>query len=252
MTKARFLFALPSLGLALGTAVPAKAANLSHGLTINGGVTLVSDYRFRGISQTDRGFAVQGTLTLSHSWGFYATVWGSSIDDYVAAGSDEEIDLIGGWHHSWHGTTLDLGVLYYHYPGSGALIHGYDSDFAEPYLSVAHSFGPVTAKATASYAPRQAALSVGNGKEDNLYLAGDLSAAIPHTALTLSGHLGHSFGPSYLTIGNSYTDWNFGASYAVGPLTLGVQYVDTDGRFITPSGRNASGTGVVGSIGVSF
>ena len=43
-----------------------------------------------------------------------------------------------------------------------------------------------------------------------------------------------------------------GLTYTRGPLTLGVQYVDTDGTFITPSGRNASGSGVVGSIGVAF
>ena len=253
MTKTRFLLSLSAFGLAAGLATPAAAVDLGHGFTVNGGATLVTDYRFRGISQTDRRFAVQGTFTLSHSSGFYATVWGSSIDDYVAAGGDQEIDLIAGWHHTWSGTTLDMGVLYYYYPGSGAIIHGYNSDFAEPYVSVAHAFGPVTAKATANYAPRQSALSVGNGKEDNLYLAGDLSATIPHTALTLSGHLGHSFGPSYLTIGDGYTDWNVGASYAVGPLTFGVQYVDTDATFRTPvTGRNASGGGVVGSVGVSF
>jgi len=252
MTKTGFLLSLSLAGLSAGLAAPAAAADLGHGFTIAGGATLVSDYRFRGISQTDRRFAIQGTFTISHSSGFYATMWSSSIDDYVADGGDAEVDLIAGWHHTWHGTTLDMGVLYYYYPGSGQIIHGYNSDFAEPYVSVTHAFGPVTAKATANYAPRQAALSVGNGKEDNLYLAGDLSAAIPHSSLTLTGHLGHSFGPSYLTIGNGYTDWNFGASYAVGPLTLGIQYVDTDGRFITPSGRNASGAGVVGSVGVAF
>jgi uncharacterized protein (TIGR02001 family) len=252
MTKTGFLLSLSFAGLAAGLAAPAAAADLGHGFTIAGGATLVSDYRFRGISQTDRRFAIQGTFTISHSSGFYATVWSSSIDDYVADGGDAEVDLIGGWHHTWHGTTLDMGVLYYYYPGSGQIIHGYDSDFVEPYVSVAHAFGPVTAKATANYAPRQSALSVGNGREDNLYLAGDLSAAIPHSSLSLTGHLGHSFGPSYLTIGDGYTDWNLGASYAVGPLTLGIQYVDTDGRFITPSGRNASGAGVVGSVGVAF
>ena len=202
MTRTKLLVSLSLLGLAAGMAAPAAAADVGHGFTITGGATLVSDYRFRGISQTDRRFAVQGTFTLSHSSGFYATIWGSSIDDYVAAGGDAEVDLIAGWHRTWHGTTLDMGVLYYYYPGSGAVIHSYDSDFVEPYVSVAHAFGPVTAKATANYAPSQAALSVGHGKENNLYLAGDLSAAIPHSALTLSGHFGHSFGPSYLTIGD--------------------------------------------------
>ena len=252
MTRTRLLLSLSLLGLAAGTAAPAAATDLGNGFSINGGATLVSDYRFRGISQTDRRFAVQGTFTLSHSSGFYGTVWGSSIDNYVAAESDQEIDLIAGWKHTWNGTTVDLGVLYYYYPGAEALVAGYDSDFVEPYVSVAHAFGPVTAKVTANYAPSQSALSVGNGNEDNLYLAGDLSATIPTTALTLSAHVGHSFGPSYLTIGNGYTDWNVGAAYAVGPLTLGVQYVDTDGTFITPTGRNASGAGIVGSVGVAF
>ena len=189
MTKTGFLLSLSLSGFAAGMAAPAAAADLGHGFTIAGGATLVSDYRFRGISQTDRRFAIQGTFTLSHSSGFYATVWGSSIDDYVADGGDAEVDLIAGWHHTWHGTTLDMGVLYYYYPGSGQIIHGYNSDFAEPYVSVAHAFGPVTAKATANYAPRQSALSVGNGNEDNLYLAGDLSAAIPHSPA-------HPFRPS--------------------------------------------------------
>ena len=231
---------------------PAQAADIGSGFSVNGGATVVSDYRFRGISQTDKRFAVQGTFTISHSSGFYATVWGSSIDDYVADGGDQEIDLIGGYKHTFSGTTLDVGVLYYYYPGSAQITPGWNSDFFEPYVSVAHTFGPLTAKVTANYAPKQAALSIGSGKEDNLYLAGDLSAGIPNTPISVSGHIGHSWGPSYLTIGKEYTDWNVGVSYTTGPLTLGVQYVDTDGDFFTPSGRNASKAGVVGSIGVSF
>jgi len=240
--------ALAALGLA---ATPAAAHDLGGGFTINGGATVVSDYRFRGISQSDRRFAVQGTLSLGHSSGFYATVWGSSIDDYVAAGSDQEIDLVAGWKRTWGNTTVDVGVLYYYYPNSAQFIPGYNSDFVEPYASVAHVVGPVTLKATAAYAPSQSALSIGAGDEDNLYLAGDASASLGH-GFSISGHVGHSFGPSYLTIGNGYTDWNVGLSYTTGPLTVGVQYVDTDGTFTTLTGRNASGAGVVGSVGVAF
>jgi uncharacterized protein (TIGR02001 family) len=230
------------------SAAPAAAADLGAGFTVNGGATLVSDYRFRGISQTDKRFALQGTISVSHESGFYATVWGSSIDDYVANGSDQELDLVAGYKKSFGATTVDVGVLYYYYPGSG----GINSDFFEPYVSVSQAIGPVTAKATANYAPKQAALSIGAGKEDNLYLAGDVSATIPDTALTLNAHVGHSFGPSYLTIGDEYTDWSVGASYAVGPLTVGLAYVDTDESAFSPSGRNISKAGVVGSVGVSF
>jgi uncharacterized protein (TIGR02001 family) len=233
-------------------ATPAAAHDLGGGFTINGGATVVSDYRFRGISQTDRRFAVQGTFTVSHSSGFYATVWGSSIDNYVAGESDQEIDIVGGWKHTYGNTTVDVGVLYYYYPNSSAIFTGYNSDFFEPYVSVSQAIGPVTVKATANYAPSQSALSIGNGNEDNLYLAADASATLGH-GFAVSGHLGHSFGPSYLTIGDGYTDWNVGVSYTTGPLTVGVQYVDTDDTFITPiTGRNASGSGVVGSVGVAF
>lgn len=226
----------------------AAGPEATSSVTVSGGATVVSDYRFRGISQSDKRFGVQGTFTVAHDSGLYATVWGSSIDDYVAAGSDQEIDLILGWKKDFDGTTLDLGVLYYYYPGSG----GANTDFVEPYVAVAHSFGPVTGKLTANYAPKQKALTVGAGKEDNFYLAGDLSAGIPGTPLTASAHLGRSFGPSYLTIGDEYTDWNVGLAYSWKNLTLGVQYVDTDGSFITPSGRNASKAGVVASLGVAF
>ncbi len=250
--RTKSLVRLALLALPIVPPSAALGAELAGGLSINGGATLVSDYRFRGISQTDRRVALQGTLSLAHSSGLYATVWGSTIDDYVAAGSDQEIDLILGWRRTFGGTTVDVGLLYYYYPGSANLVPGYSSDFIEPYASVSHTFGPATAKLTANYAPSQSALSAGAGDEDNLYVAGDLSVAIPETGLTLSGHLGHSFGPSFLTIGDGYTDWNLGISYTRGPVTLSVQYVDTDGAFPTPSGRNASGSGIVASLGASF
>ncbi|RJF85669.1 TorF family putative porin [Sphingomonas cavernae] len=231
----------------------AAAPEAESSITVSGGATLVTDYRFRGISQTDKNFALQGTISVSHESGFYATVWGSTIDDYVAAGGDQELDLILGWKKDFSGTTLDVGVLYYYYPGAEEIVPGYDSDFFEPYVAVSHTFGPVTGKLTAAYAPKASALSVGNGKEDNFYLAGDLSAGIPGTPLSVSAHLGHSFGPSYLTIGDEYTDWSLGATYTWKNLSFGVSYVDTDKSLINPlSGKNVSKAGVVGSIGVAF
>jgi uncharacterized protein (TIGR02001 family) len=229
-------------------ASPAVAQESESAFTVSGGATLVSDYRFRGISQSDKRIAIQGSFTVAHASGLYGTVWGSSIDDYVYNGADAEIDFILGYRRTFGATTFDAGLLYYYYPGSG----GINSDFVEPFVSVAHAIGPVTAKLTANYAPRQAALSIGGGDEDNLYLAGDLSAAIPQPPVTLTAHLGHSFGPSYLTIGDEYTDWGLGASVAVKNLTFGISYVDSDGDFITPSGRNASKAGLVGSVGISF
>jgi uncharacterized protein (TIGR02001 family) len=258
------LLGLSALAMTSAFAAPAAAADLGGGFSVSGGATIVSDYRFRGISQSFKNIALQGTISVSHKSGFYATVWGSTIDDYIAAGGDEELDLIAGYKHDFNGTVLDLGVLYYYYPGSGQLTKpfSYNSDFFEPYISVAHTFGPVTAKLTANYAPKQKALSIGAGKEDNLYVAGDLTVAIPKTPVSLTGHLGHTWGPSYLSIGKSYTDWSVGASVTKGPITVAVQYVDTNKDLFTvsnpyafvlsPKVKNISKAGVVGSIGVAF
>jgi len=251
-------FSTLSLGALLlaASATPAFADDAptapAPAFTVSGGATLISDYRFRGISQTDKKVALQGTFTVSHESGLYATVWGSSIDDYVANGSDQEVDLIAGYSKTINGIKLDGGVLYYYYPGGG---HA-NTDFAEPYFDISTQMGPVNGKVTVNYAPKQKALSVGNGAESNVYLAGDLAASIPNTAFGLTAHLGHTFGPSYLSIGNEYTDWGLGASYTWNHLTLGVSYVDTNkNSFITDQHnetRNISKGGVVVSLGAAF
>lgn len=237
-------------------AVPAVAQDTAPPppVTVSGGATLVSDYRFRGISQTNLKPALQGTFTVAHESGFYVSVWGSSIDDYVANGSDQELDLIAGYTRTFaNGLKLDGGLLYYYYPGGGSA----NTDFAEPYLALSHSLGPATAKITANYAWKQRALSLdGVHREDNFYLAGDLSSGIPTTPFSVSAHLGHTFGQSYLSVGNGYTDWNVGASYTWNHLTAGISYVDTDKDvfYVAPghAARNITKAGIVASLGVAF
>ena len=242
--------------------------------TINGSATVVSDYRFRGISQTDKNVAVQGSITVTHESGFYVSVWGSSVDSYVTQSfsAHQEVDIIAGYSKTFNGTKIDGGVLYYVYPKTklAGAADVSSSNFFEPYLAVSHTFGPITAKATVNYAWKQKALGLRQGqplvlddgegavlvfqdkKQDNVYLAGDFSAAIPNTPVSLSAHIGHTWGPSWLSIGKEYTDWSLGATYTYKSLTFGVSYVDTDGDFFTPTGTNASKAGVVGTIGVSF
>jgi uncharacterized protein (TIGR02001 family) len=247
---------------ALVVATPALAdeADAPPAITINGTATVVSDYRFRGVSQTDKNFAVQGSLTVSHQSGFYASVWGSSVEEYVTASAQasQEIDLILGFKKTFGSATVDVGAVYYVYPKTKLAGDISSSNYFEPYLAVSGTAGPVTAKATVNWAPKQKALALDQGatgllpSQDNVYIAGDFSAAVPGTPLGLTAHIGHTFGPSWLAIGNEYTDWGLGATLTYKALTLGVQYVDTDGDFITPSGKNASKGGVVATLGVSF
>jgi uncharacterized protein (TIGR02001 family) len=244
----KYLYAVALASSAFTAPAYAQEEAASDPVTISGGAALVTDYRYRGISQSDKRFALQGNITLKHESGLYGTIWGSSIDDYVANGSDQEIDFVAGYATAFGSTGVDVGVTYYYYPGS----RGANTDFFEPYVALTQSFGPVSGKLLAAYAPKQNALSIGDGREDNLYIAGDLSMGIPGAPVTLTGHVGRSFGPSYLTIGDKYTDWSITASSAWKNLTFGVSYVDTNKNAWSPSGRNISGSGIVGSVGVAF
>jgi uncharacterized protein (TIGR02001 family) len=238
-------------GIAAVPAAAQDAAEETKAITVNGSAAVVSDYRFRGISQTDKNFAVQGSVTATHGSGLYVGVWGSSIDDYVASGGDQEIDLIAGFKKTFGGTTVDVGSTYYYYPGAEQIVPGFDSDFVEFYGSVSQAVGPVTVKVGAMYAPKQSALDFGFGKEDNFYMNASLSGSI--SGVGLNAGVGHSFSKSYLTGGVKYTDWSLGASYTTGPLTFGLSYVDTDANGINPiSGKNIYKGGVVGSLTVAF
>ena len=247
--------ALAQEGSDQGTPVATPPTEEPKGpLTVNGTATLVTDYRFRGLSQTDKDFALQGSITVTHESGIYVSVWGSSIDDYVAAGSDQELDLIAGVKKTFGNVTVDGGVLYYYYPGGEKLIPEAPTDFFEPYVSVSGTVGPVSAKVLAAYAPKQHALSDGLGtgtRDDGLYVSGDLTGSLMGIGIT--GHLGHSFMRNFITGGQRYTDWSVGASYTWNAITFGVAYVDTDAdRINSFTGKNIAKAGIVGSIGVSF
>jgi uncharacterized protein (TIGR02001 family) len=236
------------LGLALlSTTAPAFAQDAAEEpappVTVTGGVTVVSDYRFRGVSFSDEDFAVQPTITLNHESGAYIGVWGSNLDDTPVFG-EVEVDLYAGYTTEVApGTTVDAGVVYYWYPdGTG------NSDYFEPYASIKTTFGPATAKFGVAYAWSQSAL----GNNDNLYLYTDIGVGIPDTPITLVGHLGYSDGA--LAFGGSYWDWAVGADVSFAPLTLGVRYVDTDLDDFTgvPAADTLYDATVLFTLGVSF
>ena len=155
-------------GLLLATtATPAFAQDTEEEtgpITVSGGVSLVSDYRFRGVSLSGEDFAVQPTITVSHESGFYAGVWGSNLDDTPVYG-EVEVDLYAGYNTDiGEGTNLDVGLIYYWYP-DGDNAAG-PSDYFETIVKLAHDIGPVTATGTVGYSWSQASL----GDNDNLYL----------------------------------------------------------------------------------
>ncbi len=241
-----FVFCSPALAQDSGTPAPAPTPHF----TITGGLTLASQYRFRGISLSDEQVALQGTLNVNHSSGFYAGIWGSSLDGFgELGGSNLELDFYAGWRHQVaNGVTVDAGLLYYAYPGSS----GGDFEFFEPYANVSVTHGPATGKVGIAFAPSQDALA----NNSNTYVYADLSLAIPHSPVTLTGHLGNSHGNTPLTPSGDYVDWSLGATATWRNLTLGVAWVDTNlSATEAASGgatRDIIDGAVVATLGASF
>lgn len=111
------------LPVAVATALVAGlGATQAQAIEVSGNVALTSDYRFRGISQTDEDIAVQGGFDVGFEPGFYVGIWGSSVDfgdgDETGDYGTLELDYYAGWAGSIGDTdfTIDVGYLYYDYP----------------------------------------------------------------------------------------------------------------------------------------
>ena len=84
-------------------------------------IALVSDYRFRGVSLTDRQPAVQAGLAYDHSSGLFAGVFASNVD-LDAGGAGLGGQLYGGYVWRWGaGLSSDLGVVRYFFAGSAEI-----------------------------------------------------------------------------------------------------------------------------------
>lgn len=274
-----FLKYMPAAIMAF-LAVPAAAQDEEppKPVTVSGSVGLVSDYRFRGVSQSDEQLAVQGGLTIAHESGVYIGTWGSNLSGWgTFGGANMELDLIAGYKTTFDDVTVDVGATWYMYPG------GFDNtDFIEPYVKVSGTMGPAALTVGAAYAPKQEALgawyfngaSAAEGtyddpgaKGDNLYVWVDGAAGIPNTPVTLKGHVGFSngnagLGPFATSVAptGEYIDWLLGADLVIPgtPLTLGVAYVDTniddtEAAYLQPSfSRGQDGTGSIAGSKVVF
>ncbi|RST31518.1 hypothetical protein HMF7854_12205 [Sphingomonas ginkgonis] len=244
---------------------PAEPPTTSNSpFMISGSAALVSQYRFRGISQSDNKPVVQGSFTLAHRSGFYASVWGSSANanDAVNIGGTE-IDVYGGYSHGLgqSGVTVDAGVYGYLYPGSRRAV-GISENYYELYASLARSLGPVTAKAGVYWAPSQSYFRrFDTATRYNLYEYAELGTALPGIPLLLHAHVGHS-GGGFDYAGHDYVDYTLGASAKWKALTADLSLVGTNlSRHDTSAADLALGTHdfhrsakpvLVGSLTASF
>ncbi len=195
--------------------------------TITGSAAIVSQYRFRGLSQSDNKPAVQMAFTVADKSGFYISTWGSSAsaaNSPIAIGGTE-IDVYGGYTHALgkSGVTFDGGLYGYIYPGAPA------GNYWEIYGSLTKAYGPVSAKVGINYAPSQSVFNFNFSSPThyNMYEYVEFGYTPPKlAALTLHSHVGYTGGG--FDYGKAYLDFTAGASYKWKSLTFDVSAVGTN------------------------
>jgi uncharacterized protein (TIGR02001 family) len=216
---------VPGVGLA---ADPPAAPASPHTFTSN--VGFVSDYSFRGLSQTMGEPAVQGGFDYSHTpTGLYLGIWGSNVSGTQFIDGNLESDWYGGWAKTWGDWGVNIGGLYYYYPGA-KLPNGDKYDTFEGYGSVSWKW--ISAKISYAFTDffgcngSSCAPAFDDKSKGSTYI--ELNATYPvNEAFSIVGHVGHQQIEG-TTVDLDYTDYKLGVNYLYNGFNFGLAYKDTD------------------------
>ena len=173
-------------------------------------VTAVSDYDFRGQTQTAGDPALQGSIDYAHGSGWYIGAWASNIDFGNCCGENMELDLYTGFAGAAeNGIGWDVGLIDYTYPGTDV-----DVDFFEVYASISYKMF----KGKFWYAD-----DFFNSGESAYYIEGNATVPLPND-FSLLIHAGYSDGDFWSS--DSYFDYAVGASRPFGHFNLALKWID--------------------------
>lgn len=129
---------LLKLSLAAALAVTLAHAEESSDLEVSANVAAVSNYVWRGMTQTNDSPAIQGGFDLGYK-GFYAGVWGSNVDFGATSTTSLEADVYVGYSAEMGAFSYDIGAIEYMYPNQADGLN-----FGEAYLGLGYDFGVVS------------------------------------------------------------------------------------------------------------
>ena len=216
---------------------------------VSGNVALTSDYRFRGISQSDNAPSIQGGFDVAFDSGVYIGTWGAAVDFDCSVDPDSCGGLNGGIELDYYAgyatdlsdsVSIDVGYIFYDYPQDEGLL----GDYAEVYGSL--SFGDFgvginysddywgeTGKFTYTYATYSVGLS------DSL-------------ALDLLVGSGDYDEPGYLDGATSHMNWSVSLSTSAAGLDFALTYEDTDLSKAEAYGYDWAEPAIILSVGKSL
>jgi len=201
---------------------------------VTGNLGLTSDYRFRGVSQSQNAPAVQGGIDYAHSSGFYVGNWNSSVSSSVYTnGAGIESDLYAGWKKDiYKGLTLDVGSYNYLYPRATTTANtGSNFDTYEGFVGL--GYGPVSAKYSRTLGNGYFGTANARGTE---YYEANVAYPIAGSKISLLAHAGHT------NVANSssldYSDYNFGVGYDLQGWAIAAKYYTNGDKTSTFNSAN--------------
>jgi uncharacterized protein (TIGR02001 family) len=200
----------------IGLLVTAAAANAE----VSGTAAIVSDYDYRGFTQTNNDATVQLSIDYAHESGWYVGAWGSGVD-FGDPKPSTEVDVYTGYSGSMGDLGYDVGVTYYAYPGAS------DLNFGELYGKVSYSIVSGGVYFSNDF---------GGSDDSGIYVYGDVEIPAGPLAVTLHAGMsdGDGIGATYFTdddgfvVEDSYTDYAIGLSYSASNFTIGMKWVALD------------------------
>ena len=248
------LLSMPALAADLGAKkVIVKAPPPPNPWDIAWGGAVMTDYNFRGISQSDRGPSATAYFEPRYNYSkdlqFYVGVAGSAVK--LPTDPSAEIDFYGGVRPTFGPLALDFGFIYYYYPrerqvdGINVLPPPVNAqattlantDFWEVYAKGTYTFNEqFSMGGNVYYSPSW--LNTGaKGTYASVTAKYNLPALSNGVGWFVSGELGHywigtmDFDPIAYAIPfdfPDYTTWNAGVAFTWKVFTLDLRYYDTD------------------------
>jgi uncharacterized protein (TIGR02001 family) len=253
------LAALAAPGVAMAADAPAAPAVVAN-------VGFVSNYVFRGITQTIGKPAIQGGYDYAHASGFYAGVWGSNVSWITGSGANGDASLEGDTYLGFRNSfatdfSYDVGLIRYNYFGTYTPPAGYvKADTNEMYGSIGYKW--ISAKL--SYA-LGSFLTVPD-TTGTTYLEVNASYPIADTGVTLGAHYGKqkykgtaagalvaaNTDPSYsdykVSVSKDFNGFVFGLAYSKSNAASGGYYTYSSNGVPRDWGKSAVALSVVHSF----
>lgn len=235
-------FATMSASAQAQDAQPAAAAVPDNQISYNVGV--VSDYRYRGISQTRLNPALQGGVDyVNNPTGLYVGTWASTIKWVKDGGGDAdvEVDVYAGKRGEiTKDFTYDVGGLYYFYPSNDL---NPSANTFELYAQIAS--GPFSLK----YSHSTTNLFGFADSKNSGYVDAQFNQDL-YDGYILNLHAGHQ------NVKNngaaSYSDYKIGFTKDFGVATVALAAVFTNTDTYVGRGKNLGKTGAVLTISKTF